>query len=628
VRCGGFFLFLAILGLAASANAASMEWACGKCGTETTGYYLYITDLKDNCFGKNMNNIAGKDTCLRLTDSSAKWDVNWNGWTSGSGGGFSYTRVLGASTVQFTHSNYGSEKDGIETGVCITRGISGPVYNACVKMATLNANPAAGIAPLNVAFTGNCYTENPMAPIASCMISLGDGNTLDLNALANPHTYFAENTYTATLTATDSNGMSQGESKTITADSTAPATTASGAPSGWARNDVAVSFGCSDSGSGCKQTAFRVDSDAGEGVSMGGWSIGGSAAFSDGNWALDFNSTDNAGNVEETRRAIVLVDKSVEAPSMNGPAVSADGVTISWNAVSDPLSGLRCYYVYRSTNSGFGIGDSGVAEIAGCSTGTSAADSGLGNATCYYRVKAVDNAGNEAVSGQSGATVNYTPPAPPDTQSPNASWYAPANNSTASGTVALEAIATDDGGVMEVVFFIDGRPIAASAFANQRSKNDFYLIDWNSLTAENGAHNFRARAKDNAGNYGYSGTVRITVDNKPAEPEEQPVPAVLEERQQGGEENNALGAGNAAAGGAIGDAAAGGTAAGFFLMANSTAGWAILLAIAAALAALSLTYWKGKRGGEFDLRSAAGGRFSTHGEKGADRHGGQRWAYK
>ncbi|MBS3061044.1 MAG: trypsin inhibitor-like cysteine-rich domain-containing protein [Candidatus Diapherotrites archaeon] len=91
-------------------------------------------------------------------------------------------------------------------------------------------------------------------------------------------------------------------------DSTAPVTTAD-YNGGTQATDANVVLTCTDSDAGCGSTQYRVDSDAGLSVSMGSWQTFDSNILitSDGNWAIDFNSTDLVGNRETTRRIFVLI---------------------------------------------------------------------------------------------------------------------------------------------------------------------------------------------------------------------------------------------------------------------------------------------------------------------------------
>jgi subtilisin family serine protease len=94
-----------------------------------------------------------------------------------------------------------------------------------------------------------------------------------------------------------------------------------------------------------------------------------------------------------------------------------------------------------------------------------------------------------------------------DTAPPTSAFTAPlATSSPLSGVVSLTADATDDVGVSQVIFVVDGVFIAADTAAP-------YEAFWDSTLVENGSHALVARAYDAAGNVTYSDAVEVTVEN-------------------------------------------------------------------------------------------------------------------
>ena len=78
-----------------------------------------------------------------------------------------------------------------------------------------------------------------------------------------------------------------------------------------------------------------------------------------------------------------------------------------------------------------------------------------------------------------------------------------------SGTVTLDATATDNQGVVEVRFLVDGVLIDTDTTAP-------YSIDWDSTSVANGQVTLTAEAEDEAGNVGVSPDVVVTVQNAAA----------------------------------------------------------------------------------------------------------------
>jgi hypothetical protein len=103
--------------------------------------------------------------------------------------------------------------------------------------------------------------------------------------------------------------------------------------------------------------------------------------------------------------------------------------------------------------------------------------------------------------------------APPvgDSAPPSVSLTSPGNGATASGTLTLTAVASDNVGVAGVWFTVDNTTVGSEDTAAP------YQASWNSTTVGNGTHTVRAHARDAAGNVATSGTISITVSNTAAD---------------------------------------------------------------------------------------------------------------
>jgi uncharacterized membrane protein len=103
--------------------------------------------------------------------------------------------------------------------------------------------------------------------------------------------------------------------------------------------------------------------------------------------------------------------------------------------------------------------------------------------------------------------LNVTTPAATDTTPPTTSISAPASGATVSGTVAINATASDNVGVTQMQILIDGSVVASNTNATALSFN------WNTTTVANGSHTILSKAFDAAGNVGTSSSVTVTVSN-------------------------------------------------------------------------------------------------------------------
>jgi Big-like domain-containing protein len=102
--------------------------------------------------------------------------------------------------------------------------------------------------------------------------------------------------------------------------------------------------------------------------------------------------------------------------------------------------------------------------------------------------------------------IDVENPGPIDTTPPATSVDAPADGSTVSGTVALQASASDDGGVARVELYVDAMRIATATAPP-------YTASWDSGRFANGPHALTSKAYDAVGNAAVSAPVTVTVDN-------------------------------------------------------------------------------------------------------------------
>ncbi len=96
-----------------------------------------------------------------------------------------------------------------------------------------------------------------------------------------------------------------------------------------------------------------------------------------------------------------------------------------------------------------------------------------------------------------------------DTTAPSVAISSPSNGNTVSGTVTVQAAASDNVGVASVSFKVDGNQQAVDTTSP-------YSFSWNTTTVANGSHTLTATATDAAGNSA-SSSVSVTVNNSAAD---------------------------------------------------------------------------------------------------------------
>jgi len=116
---------------------------------------------------------------------------------------------------------------------------------------------------------------------------------------------------------------------------------------------------------------------------------------------------------------------------------------------------------------------------------------------------------NDTFSGNTSAQIVALRPLQADTVAPAVTLTAPAAGATVSGSVSLQASASDNVGVAYVQFQVDGVNVGGRVTAAP------YQVSWDSTQVGNGSHVLSAQAADAAGNVGTSVGVTVTVSNAP-----------------------------------------------------------------------------------------------------------------
>ncbi|HEV8688371.1 MAG TPA: Ig-like domain-containing protein, partial [Gaiellaceae bacterium] len=231
-----------------------------------------------------------------------------------------------------------------------------------------------------------------------------------------------------------------------------------------------------------------------------------SATVENGSHRIFAKASDAAGNWGTSRVLVFAVSNSATdetAPSaatgFAATARTASGIATTWSASTDNV-GVAGYDVYVSGTK------------LETTTSTSYTFSGLACGTSYtFAVVVFDAAGNRSAPSE---LVASTEACPADTQPPVATVTAPAEGSTVSGSVTLTADATDDVGVTQVTWFVDGLEVASSGSGPP------WTAVWDSTVAANGTHRVLARAADAAGNWTTSAAVTFGVLNGSPPPSE------------------------------------------------------------------------------------------------------------
>lgn len=211
---------------------------------------------------------------------------------------------------------------------------------------------------------------------------------------------------------------------------------------------------------------------------------------------------DAAGNVGQSAPVTVTVANTTpqepSAPTVTitapAPGATVTGTVTVTASVSAAVAGVRF------TLDGANLG----AEDTSAPYAVSWVTSSATNAQHTLRAIARSAGGQTSTSGAVVVTVAN---ASADTSDPTVSLTAPASGARVTGTVTVNASASDNVGVVGVQFTLDDAPLGAE------DRTAPYAVSWNTATAANGTHRLRAIARDAAGNTRTSSTRTVSVAN-------------------------------------------------------------------------------------------------------------------
>jgi hypothetical protein len=195
--------------------------------------------------------------------------------------------------------------------------------------------------------------------------------------------------------------------------------------------------------------------------------------------------------------------------------VNSSQIDLSWTANPVP-DGVDHYNVYRGTTAGFPVTLGTTPTLATPTTNTYSNTGLTGSTTYYYKVAAVDAAGNiGTLSTESSATTS----AAPDTTIPNVAITSPTTGSTLPpGNITVTGTASDNtggSGVRDVRVRVDSGAYVA---ATPAAPGDWSTWSRTVTINTTGSHVIAANVRDNAGNFRTIG-VNITVSSTPPAPD-------------------------------------------------------------------------------------------------------------
>jgi hypothetical protein len=198
---------------------------------------------------------------------------------------------------------------------------------------------------------------------------------------------------------------------------------------------------------------------------------------------------DTLGNMGASTSLSVTVDNAPPSAALTAPAQGAQvrgTVQITATASDDqPVTRVEFY-------DGATLLGSDTTAPYSVSWDTSASANGAHTLT----VKAYDTAGNVSPTASRSVSV--------DNSAPSVAITSPANGASVSMTVTVQASASDNTSVTQVVFYDGASVIGTDTTAP-------YSVSWGTLLLPKGQHTLTARAYDPVGNVTVSAPVVVTV---------------------------------------------------------------------------------------------------------------------
>jgi hypothetical protein len=238
-----------------------------------------------------------------------------------------------------------------------------------------------------------------------------------------------------------------------------------------------------------------------------------SAPLSSGNsWYFHLRTVDWAGNwnPNAVHMGPFYIDTNppttptLSSPS-SGTTTSNNKPTFQWNAASDSESGLASYTLQIDTSTAFNSGN--LKTIPAITQTSYAPSTALSDGTWYWRVKAVDNVGNQGsfstywsiIIQTSVSSLSVSPVSPPS----------PGNGGTVtSSSVTLKALVTSGGVAVQgatVTIYVD----SSSVGSGSSDSNGYYSCSY-SLTQSGHTYSWYAAVSKSGYDPGTSSTWTFT----------------------------------------------------------------------------------------------------------------------
>jgi len=517
-----------------------------------------INDAELNNVSAGVNNTVSRNNIFDIAKPTARTPINTNGGTNND---FDYDMTNATQGMGVTQTNgrsnspaiYNIEADGTKHGpLAEWRGlyqlkpdVSGSPhivgYHDGVPIANFNDLPsgsidrgahqsgtarmlfglaAAGMAAPDLAAasdTGVSTTDNVTndnTPTFTGSASTGstvqifDGTTLLGSVTAANGTY----SFTPTTALADGShsitakvGAVQSQAITVTIDTQAPASATISAPANGSTISGAVTVTAITDATGVFGVQFKLNNNPlnteATSSSSSYSTVWDTSTVADGSYSLTATARDAAGNsVTSSTVSVTVINGGFPPPSTPDLDAASDSGTSNTDNITNVT--LPKFTGTASAGTTVNIYSDGVQVGSGPITNSAYAitlTTPLAGGTHSITAKATNGTSTSAASTALSIAVDVTAPA--------VAISSPANAASVSGTVPINATASDASGVAGVQFQLDGTALQAEDTTSP------YSINWDTTTLTNGSHTLTAVGRDVAGNIVTSSAVTVTVSN-------------------------------------------------------------------------------------------------------------------
>ncbi|MEW6069522.1 MAG: Ig-like domain-containing protein, partial [Candidatus Thermoplasmatota archaeon] len=368
-----------------------------------------ITVRIDKTAPATTNSISGtigsngwyiSDVTIALSASDALSDVDYTKYRITTGEWFTYSAPFTVSSEGTTHIEfYSADLAGnVESTKSITFKIDKTAPTTTYSLSGSSGNNNWYVSDITLSLS----TSDALSGVNKTYYKIETGAGQEGTSL----TLTQEGMHTIYYYSTD-NASNQEVEKNITVkiDKTAPTTTHSLSGTvgnnNWYVSDVSITLLPSDATSGVTQVYYKINN---ENIQTG-TSI---KLTQSGIYTVKYWSADVAGNSEQDQSVTIKIDKGKPIVTLTSPAnnevVVTNTLTLSWSG-SDDASGVSYYELQVDNNNDFAS-----PEFSTITTSASATTSLLLDAIYYWRVRAIDNAGNPGDWQTRTFTINTGPP--------------------------------------------------------------------------------------------------------------------------------------------------------------------------------------------------------------------------